>query len=236
MDVQQTKANGDLVGSTTYARTGEYDALGRNVADAGRFITLNSEPPPDTYGSGIDLFGSEEGYRPGQNTYRIDGLPISQSQFMQVINSGQIGGAFGVLFAMARLSARPPRLQSLQVGNRYFAPTERGANQAITQAIESNTFSITRNWAVDNSWSVSLSLITQDDKELWASTASDRKKISLFDRTYLKKKISAILTKDCTDFINKLVVKAHEITDNDWNKAGRTGPIEQSKSNLYEMV
>jgi hypothetical protein len=77
---------------------------------------------------------------------------------MQVINSGQIGGEFGVLFAMARLSARPPRLQSLQVGNRYFAPTERGANQAITEAIESNTFSITRNWAVDNSWSLSLSL------------------------------------------------------------------------------
>lgn len=62
--VQQTKADGDLISSTV--RTAEYDALGRNLADIGPYITLNT--PPDESG-GMDLFGSGEGYRPGRQTY-----------------------------------------------------------------------------------------------------------------------------------------------------------------------
>jgi YD repeat-containing protein len=157
--VQQTKANGDL--TQTYARTGEYDALGRNVADVGNFITLNGEPPPDTYGSGIDLFGSEAGYRPGQNTYRMDGLPISQSQFMLEINSGRIGGAFGVLFASARLSAHPQEIGRWR-RTVSWNETSGGDTGEFSSATQTTRRSISFEMGIvyDNSWSVSLSLIS----------------------------------------------------------------------------
>jgi hypothetical protein len=88
--VQQTKADGTL--TQTYTRMGDYDALGRNVADSSPFITINGDPPGDSNGSGIDLFGSSEGFRPGQNTYKMDGMPISQSQFMLVTRTGGLRG------------------------------------------------------------------------------------------------------------------------------------------------
>lgn len=60
---------------------------------------------PGDGGSGIDLFGTGEGYRPGRNTYTINGLPATESQFMMEIESGHIGGTFGLIEMAARMSA-----------------------------------------------------------------------------------------------------------------------------------
>ncbi|MBK7707942.1 MAG: hypothetical protein IPJ30_19890 [Acidobacteria bacterium] len=50
--LQRTDNAGNLVNSN--ARAGEYDALGRNVADPGPYVTLNTDPPVgDSGGSGI---------------------------------------------------------------------------------------------------------------------------------------------------------------------------------------
>ncbi|MBK9171730.1 MAG: RHS repeat protein [Chloracidobacterium sp.] len=108
--VQQTLANGTAAGGVM--RTGEYDAMGRNVADPGPYIALNTEMPGDG-GSGIDLFGTGEGYRPGRNTYTINGLPATESQFMMEIESGHIGGTFGLIEMAARMS------KGTYLGSRY---------------------------------------------------------------------------------------------------------------------
>ncbi len=67
----------------------------------------NTDPPgTESSGSNVDLFGSGQGYRPGHSIYAIDGLVVPESQFLQVINSGLIGGAFGLLEIAARMSAQ----------------------------------------------------------------------------------------------------------------------------------
>jgi len=50
----------------------------------------------------------------------------------------------------------------------------------------------------------------------WANTALDKKELSLFDVTLLKKKVSTLLTSDCMDFIKKLLDKTNEIVNQDW--------------------
>ena len=93
--------DGTLFRST---RTGEYDALGRNVADASPFVNLNTAPPPVESGSGANLFGTSEGYRPGGQIYRVDGQIVPQSEFARHIESGSVGGVFGLLEMTARMS------------------------------------------------------------------------------------------------------------------------------------
>ncbi|MBK8150560.1 MAG: hypothetical protein IPK58_20765 [Acidobacteria bacterium] len=57
--LQRTDNAGNLVNSN--ARAGEYDALGRNVADPGPYVTLNTDPPVgDSGGSGINLDGTAQ--------------------------------------------------------------------------------------------------------------------------------------------------------------------------------
>ncbi|MBK7708585.1 MAG: hypothetical protein IPJ30_23200 [Acidobacteria bacterium] len=75
--LQRTDNAGNLVNSN--ARAGEYDALGRNVADPGPYVTLNTDPPVgDSGGSGINLDGTAQGYRPGRGNYLVDGLPVPE--------------------------------------------------------------------------------------------------------------------------------------------------------------
>lgn len=85
---QETMASGALVGTTTYGRTAEHAPLGRNIADIGHYITLNTAEPADE--GGTSLFGSGEGYRPGRNTYAMDGISVPEDHFM-MMNSGLIG-------------------------------------------------------------------------------------------------------------------------------------------------
>ncbi|MBK8148242.1 MAG: hypothetical protein IPK58_08515 [Acidobacteria bacterium] len=103
--LQRTDNAGNLVNSN--ARAGEYDALGRNVADAGPYVTLNTDPPVgDSGGSGINLDGSAQGYRPGRGNYLVDGLPVPEDYARDLINSGRMGGIFGVVEAAVRISNR----------------------------------------------------------------------------------------------------------------------------------
>ena len=157
---QETAASGALVGNTTYNRTAEYTPLGRNIADAGLYITLNTGEPVESGGggSGVNLFGVGGGYRPGRATYKIDGLTVPQVMFMEVINSGAIGGAFGLLEMSARMSV--PKLSHYSVGDKNYGDN---FGEAWGQAAETHG-TLTRNWIVNDNWSLNLSLIPAANK------------------------------------------------------------------------
>ncbi len=186
--VQQTTASVVLIGNTTTSRTGEYSPMGRNLASIGPYITLNTYQEPGE--GGMNMFGSGEGYRPGQNTYTIDGLSVSASQFMLEINSGRIGGMFGLMEMAARMSAQPPRLRNLQVGNRFFDPTIRGANLAIDEALEEG-LPIIRNIVINDLWSALSALLT-------IQTRNQKE-------TQKSKKDTEINNKNLLDSINKCI-------------------------------
>jgi hypothetical protein len=156
--------------------------------------TLTTEPPPDTYGSGIDLFGSEAGYRPGQNTYRMDGIPVSQSQFMQVINSGQIGGGFGVLFAMARMSARQFAGYSLRFRNGNETFEGFNYNHAVSRMEGGET--LVRNWFVNDSWSIIGLLATQTQRQTSPTETNPRDNL-IFKETKTKAVLNRQKLKKC---------------------------------------
>lgn len=95
----------DRNGNVANLRAGEYDALGRNVADAGPYVTFDTSPPAGDQGSsGINLDGSAQGYRPGRMNYFADGLPVPEDYVRDLFNSGRIGGVFGVVEATVRIS------------------------------------------------------------------------------------------------------------------------------------
>ncbi len=166
--VQQTRADGTVQNSSGDGRTGEYDALGRNVADAGPFITLTV--PPESKG-GIDLFGTSAGYRPGGQIYRIDGLVATQSEFSDAINSGGIGGAFGLLEMSARMSA--PRYTVRDVwGLEVYSGTDWG--QAREQAFQTETLTVYRTF--NESWSVMLAIAPQGQTPASASMPTAQSK------------------------------------------------------------
>lgn len=152
--VQQTKANGDLVYAN--ARTAEHDPMGRNVADAGPYVTLNGVPPSTEgdLGFGIELFPSAQGYRPGQPKYLRDGVPVSADYFMSVIDSGAIGGLFGLVEMSARMSAIIYSVRTLGENGtveRFYA-TEDEARYVAASFGERVAF---RNIFVDDSWAMS---------------------------------------------------------------------------------
>jgi hypothetical protein len=177
---QLTTAGGDLVSGS--GRTGEYDAIGRNVADASPYITVDTEILAPV--GGIDLFGSGEGYRPGHQVYRIDGQVVSASYFMETINSGAIGGAFGLLMISARMSA--PRLLRHYVrgsdGLEMFQNNAQGFREAMRTETRNPTW--VRVWGVsDAGWAVGelLSAVGQGNQQ---AQTDDVKRLpkSLFDK------------------------------------------------------
>ena len=153
---QETAASGALVGNTTYNRTAEYTPLGRNIADAGLYITLNTGEPVESGGggSGVNLFGVGGGYRPGRATYKIDGLTVPQVMFMEVINSGAIGGAFGLLEMSARMSARPPQRIGYWRRTTTWDETDEKGNISV-HTEERNIGNV----YADDSWSLDWSLL-----------------------------------------------------------------------------
>ncbi len=156
---QQTLADGTLLNSGI--RAGEYDALGRNVADAGPYITLDTDlAPTESSGSNVDLFGSGQGYRPGQTIYAIDGQVVPQSTFFEAINSGAVGGALRLLETTARLSARFAGY-SLRFGNGDTQFAGNDLNTAIGQMEGGET--LVRNWFVSDGWAVSGLIAGGDD-------------------------------------------------------------------------
>ena len=71
---------------------------------------------------------------------------------MEVINSGAIGGAFGLLEMSARMSV--PKFSHYSVGDKNYGDN---FGKAWGQAAETHG-TLTRNWLVNDSWSLNLSL------------------------------------------------------------------------------
>jgi hypothetical protein len=153
---QETNDDGTLVNASD--RSGEYDPLGRNIASAGPYISLDTNPPGSDSGSGVNMFGSGEGYRPGQQSYRIDHLAVPASRFMEEINTGLHGGAFGLLELAARMSIPRVKGSHYTVGDERMPWTMEGAEYAVGQAIEMG-LPIIQHWIVDTTWTLNFSQI-----------------------------------------------------------------------------
>jgi len=168
--VQQTKANGDLVLSSQ--RAAEYDAMGRTIAEPGPYITLDTLPPDD--GGGGILIGSGEGYRPGRNTYKVDGLPVPESDFMMMLESGWIGGMFGLLEMTARMSAREVLGYTVTTSDGDLRVVHGFSNRsdALDFAARVGVNRVDR-WIQVNNWQVIGSLIPQAQRQ----TQDDLKKL-----------------------------------------------------------
>ena len=105
------------------------------------------------------MFGVGGGYRPGRATYKIDGLTVPQVMFMEVINSGAIGGAFGLLEMSARMSV--PKFSHYSVGDKNYGDN---FGEAWGQAAETHG-TLTRNWIVNDNWALNLSLIPHEQQQ-----------------------------------------------------------------------
>ncbi|MBK8810098.1 MAG: hypothetical protein IPN69_05125 [Acidobacteria bacterium] len=134
--LQRTDNAGNLVNSNV--RAGEYDALGRNVADPGPYVTLNTDPPVgDSGGSGINLDGTAQGYRPGRGNYLVDGLPVPEDYARDLINSGRMGGIFGVVEAAVRISNRRHCFTALLTSNAEVARNRLGSDKSAGEKHDS---------------------------------------------------------------------------------------------------
>lgn len=149
--VQQTTADGTL--AIPNGRTAEYDAMGRNVADPGPYITLDSAPTDD--GPGINLFGNGEGYRPGRRTITINGWPIPESEFSDRFSMF----AFNFVFAAARMS-------TYEVGRWYRTTTTPGIGTGVRFSDEDDSGS----WAPIEEPSVETRLLSIVYNTSWSFT------------------------------------------------------------------
>lgn len=145
--------------SSSIEEAAEYDALGNNVGLGNPYVTI-IEPPVDNRGniglgdSPYTVSGGGGGGTPFGRSYYMDGMPVSESYFMTWINSGLIGGAFGLLEMSARMSI--PRLQSYDWSVNSDGKTYnygRDAEMAFTMRQELHgSLTLTRNWVINNSW------------------------------------------------------------------------------------
>lgn len=128
-------------------------------------------------GSGIDLFGTGEGYRPGRNTYTINGLPATESQFMMEIESGHIGGTFGLIEMAARMSNR-------EIGRWYrtgtYDPDDTGDGTAENPHKAGSTYRQLLSIVYDESWTVLRLIVpyTQPQNKSVPSTSQPPSRIS----------------------------------------------------------
>ena len=205
---EQTDASGDLVSSI---RAGEYDAMGRNVADASPYVSLNTEIPTDQ-GSGIDAFGSGDGFRPGRPSYSMDGLPIPESSFRIWLDSGHVGGVFGLLEMTTQMSRR-------YVGTRYSYEDREGRewdniDRKTAFAFQREThgqIDITNDYLPSaESWTISWSIFSPDKFRHRSLTTEEKDKIG---------KQPAILTADkiCNSLITKVLEKLKSTGNNAYN-------------------
>ncbi len=197
---QQTMASGN----TTYSRTGEYSPMGRNIADAGPYISLDTYEEPGQ--NGIDLFGSGEGYRPGQNTYTIDGMKVSAAHFMLEINSGRIGGMFGLMQIAFRMSNRKIGVGvHTSEGWVIGGPAEEGEFREIAKA---KGYTLHRFFLQsDNSWSALLTIVGQNNPRYNSLHDAPNSAYSDSDKEALKNKVNKALTENCKKKLNELLTK-----------------------------
>jgi len=187
--VQQTLANGTL--AVPNGRTAEYDAMGRNVADPGPYVTLNTQVPSEN-GSGIDLFGNGEGYRPGRRTFTVNGFPIPESAFNERYGSF----AFYLLDSAARMSTYQFLGYTLRYGN--GDETFAGFDEARAISRMEGGETLVRNWLVNDSWSVITMIIPQTGGKPAPLTDKENRELD----TRIEKLINDKLPrKSCKDFL-----------------------------------
>ena len=213
--VQQTDDDGDLV-NPNY-RTGEYDAMGRNIAQAGHYITLYTPPstPDDGGSSGVDMFGSSQGYRPGRASYAVNGIPVSVDYFILQIDTGAIGGAFGLLEMAARMSSqvivRAPGLPDRTLSQPPIELPPGGSWQYMYQ-----------NWGM--SGLISVEIPTQvEDKNEKDQKVLDLAKQALANQACAKIFYGNVMGMSATAFFDRVRSKisfADELTSNHGEPAG----------------
>jgi hypothetical protein len=203
---QETNDDGTLVNASN--RSGEYDPLGRNIASAGPYITLDTNPQSGDGVSGINMFGSGEGYRPGQQSYRIDHLAVPASLFMEEINTGIYGGAFGLLEMVARMSNRLVAVGvNTKDGPIIGGPGDEGRIIRIA-AQTGNT--LHRFFVQDTSWSVVGSLMPIANQQVPLAPLSKKRNAAIHNaRTELtnilkKGDFSEDCQKNVIDKLNKI--------------------------------
>lgn len=189
----------NAAGNLSY-ESGEYDAMGRNVVDAGPYVTLNTELPSNENGGGIDLGGTGQGYRPGRGQFSIDGMAVPESYYMMHLNSGRIGGAFGLLELARRMSTR------YQVKNARGEKLDYDGyslTDAKAAARRNETFHVD---AYHYDWSFSVLLGSWSAN--WADFKLGKKSNQQFtsdEEASLKEAFKIVNSKKCKDWINKTI-------------------------------
>ena len=102
--MQRTDAGGALAGNTAFNRTAEYSPLGRNIAEPGAYISLNTSLPPKNQGG--QSYNSGEGYRPGAMVYVMDGQEVPEKFFMDFVESASHGSRLALAEFALRMSSR----------------------------------------------------------------------------------------------------------------------------------
>jgi hypothetical protein len=113
--LQQTQENGEIINP----RTSEFDAVGNNVGGFDIYIDLITLNEGDPSGINFDdpVYGGSVGGNPHlQQKKFFNGIQISDRHFAQIMESGLVGGAFGILEYAARMSSQ-------LVGWRRFNPS-----------------------------------------------------------------------------------------------------------------
>ncbi|MEZ5305925.1 MAG: FG-GAP-like repeat-containing protein [Pyrinomonadaceae bacterium] len=137
--VEMTKADGTVLESG--GRIAEFDAIGHNIADEGQYLTLNGAPPQTEETGAGDMFGNESGWRPGKKTYSVEGLPVPESMFMQIIYSGFVGGTFGVLRNIRNMTTK--RLKGWNVRTEYTTYSHGNKNDPVGTGADDSPITVT---------------------------------------------------------------------------------------------
>ncbi len=202
--LQRTDNAGNLVNSN--ARAGEYDALGRNVADAGPYVTLNTDPPVgDSGGSGINLDGTAQGYRPGRGNYLVDGQTVPENYFMERIYSGRIGGPMGLLDPHFRFAGYSVR--TFEAGYEYDINFGSDFNAARDFAIDHLQTTVLRNF-YSISWGIAA----------LGAAASNGIKVSLGGTDEARNALQSVLTQECDSKLTQVLAQLRV-------KDGRDNPL-----------
>lgn len=176
----------------------ELDPAGKSVGFYDPYVGGIPDPDPGFFEPGQSFTSLVNG---NFTNYTVDGISVPKDYFRTMVEFAY-GGVFGLVEHQAKLSAMPPILQSLQVGNKIFPANLQGANQAITEAIESDTWSITRNWAVTDSWAVNWSLIPDFED----AVADDDERVPDSTLNLLHENLEKLKeNKRCASFLKALV-------------------------------
>ncbi len=186
--VQRTNAVGSLIGDVTFNRTGEYSPLGRNIGNAGPYISLNTYQGPDV--GGMILFDTGQGYRPGQHEFVLDGQPISAEEFMMRVNGGSV--------AIELRNGLGQTIQAPVYGilGSVIIPTQ----ITIDRSSEGGPYVD----LTDYSW---INFFNSPQQQ---ETYPDARKLNFIEVRILRDTVEKNLSSDCKEFIKNLVEKVAE--------------------------